>query len=362
MKTKFAIVSCALALASCVSVSSQLDWAYAQPALLSGATPLSSSGLSCTAHSSSDYLKLRRFAVPVQASKDLAAAYRKKGEQLYFRHSAFAAIKWLDKAIALDPLDAESHLLKGAALVSMYKFDEGKASFNRSIEISPQSGKAYCNRAHALYWSAKSQNNSTNQKLLRLALDDWNKGIQNNTTWTVVYYHRALTRDMMGDRKGALEDLNEDIRRNPEHADAYFVRSSMVKSSASMVSDLETAARLEPQSITFLTRLAMAQLLAGRNADALLTYNKLVSLRPGDDFYLGRGLIKFDLKDNVGALYDFDQSIKLGGDCFKIRGIARARNGDHLGAMIDQYGATIVRFSSQFRNFLNDLLSLKALP
>lgn len=62
------------------------------------------------------------------------------------------------------------------------------------------------------------------------------------------------------------------------------------------------------------------------------------------------------------TLFDFEQSIKLGGDCFKIRGIARARNGDHLGAMIDQYGATIFRFSSQLRNFLNDLLSLKALP
>lgn len=62
------------------------------------------------------------------------------------------------------------------------------------------------------------------------------------------------------------------------------------------------------------------------------------------------------------TLFDFEQSIKLGGDCFAMRGIARARSGDHLGAMLDRYRATAFRLNSQFRNFLNDLLSLKALP
>ncbi len=322
MNTKFAIVSCALALASCVGASSQLDWAYAQPTLVSGSTPLSSPGLSYTAQSSLGSLKLRRFAVPVQASKELALEYRQKGERIYFQHSARAAMVWLDKAIALDPFDAESHLLKGAALVAVYKFDEGIASFNRSIEISPQSGKAYCNRARA---------------------------------W-------PLTRDLIGDRQGVLEDLNEDIRRNPKHADAYFFRASLAKNLADTLMDLETAARLEPQSIKFLRRLATAQWLAGRNKDTLMTYNKLIAKCQNADSYRERGMVKFALKDNAGALFDFDQSIKLGGDCFAMRGIARARNGDHLGAMIDQYGATICRFKGPFRNFLTDLLNCKALP
>lgn len=342
MNTKFAMVTSALALASCVSVSSQLNLAYA--------------------HSFSDTLQLRRFTVPVQASKELALEYRQKGEQLYFQNNARDAIKWLDMAIALDPFDAENHLLKGAALVVMTKYDEGIASFNRAIEISPQSGKGYCNRAHALYLYATAQDNFTDQKKLKLALDDWNRGILNKTTWSVVYYYRAVTRDMMGDRQGALEDLNEDIRRNPEHADAYSFRASMAKSPASMVSDLEIAVRLEPQSIRLLKQLAIAQWLADRNADALLTHNNVIFRCPNADSYWQRGMVKFALKDNAGALFDFEQSIKFGGDCYAMRGIARARNGDRLGALLDQYGSTIFMFNSQFRNYLNDLLSLKALP
>lgn len=350
MKTKFAIVTCAMALASCVSASSQLDWACAQPA----------PGLSCTAHSFSDSPEQRHFDVPVQASKDLAAAYTKKGEEVYFQHNAPGAIKWLDKAIALDPLDAQSHLLKGAALVSMYKFDEGIASFNRSIEISPQSGKGYCNRAHALYWSAKHKHNFADQKKLKLALADWNRGIFYKTSWTVVYYHRALTRDLMGDQKGALEDVNEDIRRNPDHADAYIFRASKSNNLDSMVSDLEMAARLEPQSITFLRRLATVQWFAGHKADALVTYNKLITKCPDADSYGQRGMVKFALNDNAGALYDFDQSIKLGGNCYLMRGIARARAGDYLGSLLDKYGVTFFGFNSQLRDFIDDLLSLKS--
>jgi len=57
------------------------------------------------------------------------------------------AIDLIDQAIALDPSNAEAHLLRGVALAQTNQPDAATDSFKRAIEIEPNNAKAFFNLA-----------------------------------------------------------------------------------------------------------------------------------------------------------------------------------------------------------------------
>ena len=52
-------------------------------------------------------------------------------------------LKWIDKGIAVDPLNWRLHLSRGTQLLSEKKFDEAEDSFERAIELNPEGPLAY---------------------------------------------------------------------------------------------------------------------------------------------------------------------------------------------------------------------------
>src|ERR1700687_615365 len=61
-----------------------------------------------------------------------------------------AAIKWIDRAIAIRPDNAEFFYNRGNALGTLKRFDEAIASYDRALTIRPAYAEAFYNRGNAL--------------------------------------------------------------------------------------------------------------------------------------------------------------------------------------------------------------------
>jgi len=121
----------------------------------------------------------------------------------------------LDEAIKEQPTNADAYLLRGTLKVSNDQA-AALADFNKVIELKPDSGAAYNQRA-----------------MLRLmnqdipgALKDLDAAVANNYATDGVYDLRAQLRWQLDDQKGALADLELALKLNPNNPRYYQRRAS----------------------------------------------------------------------------------------------------------------------------------------
>ena len=126
------------------------------------------------------------------------------------------AMAALDQAIKQQPNNADAYLLRGSLKV---QFDRAAAlaDFNKVIELKPDSGAAYHQRA-----------------LLRLmnqdvagALKDLDASVAHNYKGDGIYTLRAQLRRQLGDMKGALADFDLSIKLNPNNPRSYHDRGAV---------------------------------------------------------------------------------------------------------------------------------------
>lgn len=127
------------------------------------------------------------------------------------------ALAALDDAIKQNPNNADAYLFRGSLRMQS---DPAQAlnDFNKAIELRPDSGAAYNQRA-----MMRAMNND-----LAGALKDLDAAIAHNYKDDSVYYFRSQLRWQTGELKSALSDLDETIKLNPGHARAYSTRSDLL--------------------------------------------------------------------------------------------------------------------------------------
>jgi tetratricopeptide (TPR) repeat protein len=122
------------------------------------------------------------------------------------------------------------------------------------------------------------------------------------------YYNRAVTRYELGDRQGAIADLTDVIRIDPNHAIAYNDR-------------------------------ALIRLEAGNKEAAIIDFNRAVlSDSRNCVVYCNRGVLRSQMQDQAGAIEDFSYAIHVNPDCSQAyyqRGLARLKLGKKQGALED---------------------------
>ena len=127
---------------------------------------------------------------------------------------AFAA---LDEVIKQDPKNPDAYLLRGSLKMPV---DPAQAlsDFNKVIELKPDSGVAYNQRA-----IIRMMNNDTAG-----ALKDLDAAISHNYKDDSIYDLRAQLRWQTGDLNGARSDLDEALKLNPNNARAYATRGELL--------------------------------------------------------------------------------------------------------------------------------------
>jgi len=232
--------------------------------------------------------------------------------------------------------------------ISYYKqFAAGEAVIASSSQAS--SADDYLAQAKALLGNKGSE-----QEVIRLA-----NQVQSLRQSADAYFYRAYAKDDLGDKQGAIADLTEALRINPQYDLLYYNRG-VIKSSLGdkmgAITDYSRAINIDPRYSTAYFNRGNAKDDLGDKQGAIADYNQALAINPQDaDAYINRGGVKSDLGDKQGAIADYSQAIAINPQYAKAyynRGIAKNDLGDKQGAIADYNQAIAInpQYASAYIN------------
>lgn len=112
------------------------------------------------------------------------------------------------------------------------------------------------------------------------AIEYINLAIEENPQEYRYYNTRASIKEKMEDYDGALQDYNAALSINPEYATAYFNRANLY--------------------VAF-----------DKNDEAMSDFCMAIKFTPDYDSYNNRGLLRMNIEDYDGAIYDFTKAIAI---------------------------------------------------
>lgn len=206
-----------------------------------------------------------------------AAALTQKARVFYFQRNFTEAVAEADKAIAADPNNSVAYNVRGIAKKDSEKDPNGAlADFEKAVALDPKNPKALINRG-TMYW---------NFSKFDLALADINRAIELSPNENY-YYTRGAFFHFRKEYDKAAADFTKAIELNPNADNFYGNRAETFLAQTTKLTDA-----------TF----------AQAKADA----EKALNLNPQNwrALYV-RGMIKYNLRDDNGALTDFLAARKL---------------------------------------------------
>lgn len=142
---------------------------------------------------------------PVEDAISKGMAAKTPGEQ----------IQWFNKAVSLDPKNANALVYRGDAYCQQGDSDRGIADYNQAILLSPKLAVAYNNRGVA--WTARGE--------MERAMWDFNDALQRDSSLAGAYYNRAQAFAKAGKFDQCIPDFNRFIELKPDNAGAYKNRA-----------------------------------------------------------------------------------------------------------------------------------------
>jgi len=208
-----------------------------------------------------------------------ALAYMNRGYAFSVRGQFLEAIADYDKAILIDPSDAETLNNRGSAYAAIGARDRAIAEYSASLAIKPANMKALNNRANA-YLAAGAYDQAIADYMEALRVEAWHiKDIKNRAKLynnlgfahamkkeydqAIACYREALKINPMidevhinignamlaiGDLRGSLEEYTAAIKINPRSGKAYHNRGYalfLLKDRQRARADIETAQKLK---------------------------------------------------------------------------------------------------------------------
>ena len=225
------------------------------------------------------------------------------------------ALAALDDVVKQYPNNPDAYFLRGS-LKMQADPAQALSDFNKVIELKPDSGPAYNQRA-----VLRLVNNDTPG-----ALKDLDAAIAHNFKDDSVYYLRGQLRWEVGELNAALADLDEAIKLNPNNPRHYSTRGELLLTLKQIDRGLadfdyllkwyetDPSARPAPakpqpavppksDSKEFVVEMAQQTVNEAPGAKAMAP---LIS-----SAYVNRGLIMHNRGNHVAALADFDKAIRI---------------------------------------------------
>ena len=118
------------------------------------------------------------------------------------------AVSYYDKAIQLNPSNADAYYNRGDAYDEMGEYGKAIADYSKAIELAPNHAPAYYNRGCA-YGEIGAYDK---------AIADYTKAIGLNPNDSLTYYNRGLAYSKRGELPRALSDLEKciELSTDPE--------------------------------------------------------------------------------------------------------------------------------------------------
>lgn len=152
-----------------------------------------------------------------------------------------AAIGYFDKAVELEPDNAQILFMRGMAHNYQRDYGSAVADFDRSLLLSPAQSDVYYNRGNAYM----------NMQKMNEALADYTQAIHYNPVIPEVYFNRGNVYYNLGQYREALQDYTKATELHPEYAKAYFNRGlayKALKQPERSIEDFKKVISLDPKN------------------------------------------------------------------------------------------------------------------
>jgi len=149
---------------------------------------------------------LNVLSMAIDEHADQARLYAVRGSLLLEAARITLALADLERAVKLDPIDAEALTNRSQAYRRFGRIDQALADLDRALKIAPDLLAARFNRGAMRYGTGD----------YRSALEDFDRCVALDPNLPGPYFNRASVRDALGDKKGAIADLDRflQISRN----------------------------------------------------------------------------------------------------------------------------------------------------
>jgi len=154
------------------------------------------------------------------------------------------------------------------------------------------------------------------------------------TSWFASYFDRAISLDLYGDKAGAVAAYSEDLKRNPEHAEALQGRGNAYAALGQYdlaIDDFDKSIQLQPKNWNAFGDRGRIYLKLGKFDAAIEDLTRATQLFPDWSTWKERGDAYLAQGDFAAAIADYTSSIKLlpspAGSALFPRGVAYLRSG-----------------------------------
>ena len=218
-------------------------------------------------------------------------------------------------------ISAETYFRRGYACYDLGLYDLAIANYDKAIQLEPNDANAYYNRG------------LSKGKLGEYfaAISDFDKAIQLKPNDAEAYIGRGLAKTGLGQHFAAISDYDKAIQLKPDYAFAYYNRGNAkaaLDRPFAAISDFDKAIQLKPDDANAYGNRGLSKGKLGEYFAAISDFDKAIQLKPDlAKGYYNRGIAKGKLGEYFAAISDFDKAIQRKPDYTKAyldRGLAKA--------------------------------------
>jgi tetratricopeptide (TPR) repeat protein/S1-C subfamily serine protease len=303
---------------------------------------------------------IQSFDKAIQLRPNFYQAWYLRGFVYVTQNNYQEALKSFDKSVQIEPNFSTAWRWRGIILANLNKYQEALACFEQLAKLDPDDSGAQTFRSIMLIGLERFPEALTiAEKSLKQYPNSWN------------YFARGIARYGTKDQKGALADLNEAIRLNPEAIEdtAYSVRATIRYAQGDIkgaLTDYNEAIRLNPQKAEHIAGRGAIRLQQKDYQGAIADANEAIRLKPEyREAFEFRGAVYFLQKKYKEAIADLTQAIRLNSqnaDVYSIRGGAWLELKDKKAANLDfQKAAELYKQQNNNERYQQVLQAIKNL-
>lgn len=244
-----------------------------------------------------------------------AANYFLNGRNKLWKKDFVGAIQDFTKAIELDP-KSEAYKNRGISKQGILDYKGSISDFTKAIEINPKDSYLYYSRGNSKY----------SQKEYEAAIKDFTKAIELNPIDIASYYFRGYSKQDFNDQSGAIEDFTKAIE---------LVESEI---SSDDLSFLVLKRHFKESNNLYFSR-GLSKYLLRDDIGAISDFTKAIEINPNDALpYEYRARARGRLKDFERSMKDISKAIELNpnfGDAYFFRGQLKTILVDDVGSIAD---------------------------